>query len=741
MKRLLLFLAFAASAFGNVCTLSGTGNWSVAGTWTCVGGGVPSNTSDVALTGSFTLTVDGTTGSPSVARSVDATGFTGTLTMGSTAVLTIGNITTVPATNIALKLVSGMTFTPNAASLINFAANSASPTQTIDVGGKTLGNVTFVNNTSGGADFTFTTSFAVSTTSTLTISQHTQLHTDGGGGSLSHSIGKLVSNVALNRTIDFGSSTVTLTGTGTVLDFSTTTGLTLTAGSSIITANGATVTLNVATSAGSGLTFGTLNLTGSGVATLSATGSTFGALNRTGTAVKTDALTLGGSITVTGTHTFAGNSATNRLLVQSSVIGSQRTITNTSTSVSTWQDVDFRDIDFSSSVSAGSITGNSGDCGGNGGITFTSAATQTNSTLTSASWTWSTGSWTSRVPLPQDDVTITGGAGATARSITVDMPRAGHTLDFSAMTGTNITIVGSTGQPTVYGGVKLPTTALATFVNGIWQFEGRSGSLANGTASSMPAGGWPITMGGTTTTSVNTWGFMTFQGPGGTYQLQDKLVISPTRSILLNNGTLDANLSDVSVDAFNSSGSSTRTVKLGAGNWALNATGTVWNIAASLTVDPGTSTITITDTSSSSKTFVGSGLTYNNLTASGDNITISGTNTWNGTIAVNNSANHGNGGLKITAGAPGLQILSTMTTNGTSGAHALVQSTTTSAATLQKSGGGTICLNYLDMTWITGTPSSTWDNPTGTLSNTSGISSAACGTSTTIVRHTVIGGQ
>lgn len=67
-----------------------------------------------------------------------------------------------------------------------------------------------------------------------------------------------------------------------------------------------------------------------------------------------------------------GLSATNRLLIQSSVLGTARTLNCVVASASY---VDFRDI-----IGAGvgpwnlsAITGGSGQCGGNGGITFTTA--------------------------------------------------------------------------------------------------------------------------------------------------------------------------------------------------------------------------------------------------------------------------------------------------------------------------------------------------------------------------------
>lgn len=64
------------------------------------------------------------------------------------------------------------------------------------------------------------------------------------------------------------------------------------------------------------------------IGTMSLTGAfTFYNLTLTGNAITTAALSLTANITVAGTLTGTGNSATNRLLIQSSVLGTSRTIT------------------------------------------------------------------------------------------------------------------------------------------------------------------------------------------------------------------------------------------------------------------------------------------------------------------------------------------------------------------------------------------------------------------------------
>lgn len=182
-------------------------------------------------------------------------------------------------------------------------------------------------------------------------------------------------------------------------------------------------------------------------------------------------LFLTSNITVINSLTLTGlNSNKNRLLVQTETIGTPRTITcNGSITAS---NVDFRDI-----VGAGTanwdlsaITGGSGDCGGNSGITFTPSQTQYHRRPSAGGSNWSTsGLWftesgnTGRVPLPQDDVVFDENSFPVGTSsVYVNVPRIGRSLNMEAVNqpitmtlanniecygsfilGTNITLSGS----------------------------------------------------------------------------------------------------------------------------------------------------------------------------------------------------------------------------------------------------------------------------------------------------------
>src|ERR1700733_5860995 len=88
---------------------------------------------------------------------------------------------------------------------------------------------------------------------------------------------------------------------------------------------------------------------------------------------------------------------------------------------------------------------------------------------------------------------------------------------------------------------------------------------------------------------------------GGTLSLSNSLTVS---GAITGGGTINANGQSLSAETLTNSG----TVSMGASTITLNGTGTVCNLSG--TVTPGTSTIVVSDISSSSKTFAGGGLTY-----------------------------------------------------------------------------------------------------------------------------------
>src|SRR5665213_1333341 len=232
-----------------------TNNWSSTAAW--VGAVVPV-AGDTVLIGTGTggsttgtLTVDGTTGSPSLCSTLTCTSFTGTLTMGATAVLTVGSST---AGNVTF--VAGMTFTPNAASIINFIGTNATATQ-LTSGAKTLGNVV-INTTSGGGVI-LESAFAIATTSVLTHTSGT-LNTNGFTVACNNYNASNVATRAL--TLGATSWTISSLAAGSSFNIGVSTNMTLTKGTSTITMAAAA---NPMTFSGGGLAYHIVtstNLTG-----------------------------------------------------------------------------------------------------------------------------------------------------------------------------------------------------------------------------------------------------------------------------------------------------------------------------------------------------------------------------------------------------------------------------------------------------------------------------------------------
>ena len=213
----------------------------------------------------------------------------------------------------------------------------------------------------------------------------------------------------------------------------------------------------------------------------------------------------------------------------------------------------------------------------------------------------------------------------------------------------------------------------------------------------------------TITTNGRTLDFpVVIDGVGGTIQLAGPLTMGTTRTLTLTNGTFNANNQNVTVGFFSSSNSNTRTLNMGSGTWTISGTGSVWNIATStnLTLNPSTSTIVLSDTSTAARTFAGGGRTYNNLTIGGttgtSTLTFTGSNTFN-TLSSTKTVAH-----TILFTASTTNTFTTFNVNGTAGNIVTLGSVTSASHTLAKSGTGTVTVNYLSISRSTATPTLTW---------------------------------
>lgn len=573
--------------------VGGSANWdATAGTkWATTSGGaggsaVPTAADDVffdASSGSGTTTIPASTNVS--ARSVNFTGYTGTFAFAATSSNLLIGDGTAGASNVALKLSSGMTLTLTANGTITLQSTSTTQ-QSVTSAGKTMPNLTI-----NGAASSYLLADAMTLAAAFTLTagtldtgnfnvQSTSFSTTGSG----------------NKTLSPGSSTWTLTSTNTSMT-NAGTNFTLSANTSTFKSNATANAPNWGST-----TWNNIVMDGSG--NVLATGSSgLNCVNftRTGTAAKTDALVLSGNITCSGTFTCNGNSTINRVWVRSSTTGTQRTITAATVTVT---NSDFSDI---SGAGAGSwnlsaATGGTGDGLGNSGITFTTPVNRY--AVAAGNWsatsTWSAtsgGSSGASVPLCHDNVFLD--ANTPAGTVTNDMPRAAANLD---CTGFTRTLQVSSAGTNWFGNFTL-VSGMTVSQNNTNTFKGR--------------GSHTITFAGKSLNSSD------FDGFGGTYTQQDAASYTGTGAWSLSSGTYVTNNFSLSCLTATISGTNTRALTLGTSTISITTTATsnAWNATTTtgLTFSGASSTISLTVTTANTRTFQGGGLTYGTL-----NYTVAG---------------------------------------------------------------------------------------------------------------------
>lgn len=204
---------------------------------------------------------------------------------------------------------------------------------------------------------------------------------------------------------------------------------------------------------------------------------------------------------------------------------------------------------------------------------------------------------------------------------------------------------------------------------------------------------------------------MTFNGVGGTWQLQDALNIG-SNPVTLTNGTFDANNYNVTASGFTSSNSNTRTVAVGSGTWTLTSGGSAWSTTTStnLTVT-GTGTVSLT--AATGKSFSGGSVAYTNITldqGGAGALTISGANTFKDITATYTAT----AATTITFTASATQTVSSFTAGGAATKLLTLNSSSGAGtqATIAVSGGNTISTDYLNVKDIAFTPAPATDGST-----------------------------
>lgn len=301
-------------------------------------------------------------------------------------------------------------------------------------------------------------------------------------------------------------------------------------------------------------------------------------------------------------------------------------------------------------------------------------------TINAASLTISTAAWSTRVPLPQDDVKISN-AFIASRIITLDVSRLGKNIDFTGTTGNPA--INASVSPQIFGSLTLVSgmTSTATSIT----YMGRSTHTI-------------------TTAGVPLAGSHTITAFGGTYTLQD--AFSCTTALSVNNGTFTTNNFSVTCSALNSNSGVSRTINLGSSTVSITqtTTGNVISTNGGLTLNAGTSNIVLATASANARTMLLGGYTYSALTytvaGSTGGLTITGNNTFN--VAFNFSDASNARTVLFTGGSTQTLLTGAVwNVNGTPGKLMTVTSTTTTNWILNAL-SGVVSSDYLSLDHSTG---------------------------------------
>ncbi len=341
-----------------------------------------------------------------------------------------------------------------------------------------------------------------------------------------------------------------------------------------------------------------------------------------------------GNITVTGTLNTSSANAYQRNFLFSNSLGTQRTFTvNTLSATNT----DFRDINLAGAASPATVT-RGGDCGGNSGITFPAPKTvyrvSSGGAFVTNNWSFSSGGAVdaNAFPLAQDTVIINNSSPNTLQFGRVNI----GTFDASARTNA-LTLSGANGtSPAIHGdfiygsGITCTLTGSGTVVS----FLGRN-----------------IT---STVTTLNKSTFnISINMVNGTCSLGSAFAPSATTgaSVQFTQGTFTTNNYTITSSAggfqsaMNSGGSGSRTVNAGTSLWLLNSrdnNNRIWNVSGSNFTWNATNAV-LRYTVGINCAFLGGGNNYQNtaidlgistiLTITNNNTFKSITNTYVGTGA------------------------------------------------------------------------------------------------------------
>ena len=292
-------------------------------------------------------------------------------------------------------------------------------------------------------------------------------------------------------------------------------------------------------------------------------------------------------------------------------------------------------------------------------------------------------------------------ATATATTVTTGLPTEANSISFNFTTGTyaltftagsvrNLNFTGFAGTmanaaKTIYGNLTL--AAAYTAGTNAWTFAATSGTKTI-TSNSFTID-WPLT----------------FNGVGGTWQLQDALTMGSTRALTHTNGTLDMNGQPLTVGSSYTTASGTKNLTFNGGTLVCPAaSATAFNnaVPTGFSTTAGTGTGTISMTAATAKTFVGGGSTFNcTLNQGGAGaLTITGANTFTNIANTVQPAS-----VLFTAATT--NTFTNFNLNGSAGNLITIGSDTAASHTLSKASGA-VSVDYVSISRSTATGGATW---------------------------------
>lgn len=656
--------------------VGGTASWdATAGTkWATTSGGaggaaVPTSADNVffdAASGAVTVTV------AAVANclNLNFTGFTGTLA-GSSPINIYGSFVAVAA----------MSYTHNG----QLYFSSTTSGNTITTNGKTLSSPITLIGTGGS----WTLQDALTTTSIAGVSLSTGTLTTNN-----NSVTTPTFNISgtSTRTLNLGSSLITVNGASGWAAL-TTTGLTLNPGTSTIRLTNAASTVF---QSGAGKTYYNLEIQ-TGATGASGGGITFSAdtciFNNFSINPTTGWLAFsvqGTGFTVNGTFSATTASPTYRNFITTANQGTAKTITAAAVSVT---NTDFSYITGAGAAAPWNLSASYvGNCFGNSGITFPTAVNRyaVAAGNFSATSTWSTssgGAAGASAPLPQDTAILDAASGA--GTYTCDFVRMG------SINCTGFTRTLSMSGNSVYGnsftlssGMTFSTSGnIVLYSSGTAAYDFSTQSFTS-SVFFQPA---------TTSTTVNI-----------NSQLTGNLSVNFYPIFGVTGCTFNTNNNNILTGGLELGSSLTSsTFNLGSSSITLGALNSSFAAYSGSTINAGTSVISFTSTGAGARTFAGADKTYYNLVIGGatgaSTTNINGSNTFNVISSTKTVAHTVNFGVGTT------NTVSNFTISGTAGNLLTLKSTSTGvSASLAKSGGGTITVDYASIRDIAASPASTW---------------------------------